>query len=500
MSLPRNGTSWPPHDAHTEAMAEWSAWYSGDPTQLGTFYGSRSGVENRPSQLRTGVVGRLARWWWGQPTADGEQSAKLHVPLAADICSTSADLLFSEQVKLGSESDSMAAFLTELQDNGLDTKLHEGAEVGAALGGTYLRTVWDSEVSPLPWTEVSHPDGALPEFRHGRLRAVSLWSELAPLDNSTVWRLIERHERGAIEYGLYAGTKTNLGKLHPLQDHPDTADLAPMVDENGIQVTGVDRLLVTYVPNMLPNRLHRTSPQGRSDLQGVTPFLDALDEAYSSWWRDIRHAKARIHVPAQYLDSNGPGQGASLNMDREVYVPIEGVMAKGDDGLLLNVQQFAIRVNEHAETCRAWTERIIESAGYSTNTLSSDGGGAMTATEVHAKNRRSFMTRGKKVRYWTAALQDHLLTQAEVAKAHLHNAIDVDTVHVEFSDGVQESAQALAQTVLALRNAEAASARTRVQMVNPDWDETKVDAEVSAILSETGHGADTLDDPTDAGL
>lgn len=499
MPLPKNGTAWPPHSAHTEQVAEWSAWYSGDPRALGTHYGSRNGVEAKPNQLRGGVAGALARWWWGVPASTGESAAKLHVPLAADICGTSADLLFSEQIKLTSESQTLQDFLAGLQTNGLDSKLHESAEVQAALGGVYLRSVWDSQVSPLPWTEAAHPDGAVPTFSHGRLRAVDLWTELGH-DGATFWRLVERHEPGTIEYGLYEGTATNLGSIRPLAEHPDTEHLASLVNAEGVQLTGIDRLAVTYVPNMLPNRLHRTSPQGRSDLQGVTPMLDALDEAYSSWWRDIRHAKSRLHVPEQYLDSSGAGQGAMLDVDREVYVPVAGVLSTGTSGLLIDSQQFAIRVAEHKDTCEAWTHRIIESAGYSTQSLSSDTGGAVTAAEVHSHERRSYMTRGKKVRYWTAALQDHLRTQAELANANLSARLEVGDFAVEFPDGVQESAMSLAQTALALKGAEAASTETRVRMLNPDWDEAKVAAEVALIHAESGLA---VPDPTgapDAGL
>jgi A118 family predicted phage portal protein len=483
-------------------VQEWSAWYSGDPDQLQSFYAPRTGATSvdRAAQHRGGVVGKLARWWWGTPTSPGEQRAKLHVPLAADICGTSADLLFSEPLRLTGEDDSVSDFLGELQDHGLESRLHEGGEVAAALGGTYLRSRWDSEVSPLPWTEVAHPDGALPEWRAGRLHAVNLWTELAELRAGTTHRLVERHEPGRIQYALYAGTGTNLGKTVPLTEHYATEHLALIVDEAGGQDTLTQRLTCSYVPNMLPNRADRRSLEGRSDLQGVTPLLDALDEAYSSWWRDIRHAKARLHVPAQYLQSNGVGEAASVDVDREVYVPVEGVLGTGKDGLMIHAQQFAIRVAEHSQTCREWKEAAIESAGYSTNTLSSDGGGAITAAEVHAKNRRSYMTRGKKVRYWRTALREHLAAQVDVANGHLRAGLPRSgEVRVEFPEGVQESPAALAQFALSMRNAEAASTDTLVRLVNPDWSDEQVDAEVAKISAERD-GGEPLPLPDDAGL
>jgi len=488
MPLPLENTSWPPDAStrHGQAVREWSAWYSGDPEQLGAFYTPKTGRVDRPAQYAGGLVGTLARWWWGTPAAVGEQSAKLHVPLAADICGTSADLLFSEPLAITAEDAKLGEFLQSLQDGGLETRLHEGGEVQAALGGVYLRSMWDTTVQATPWTSVVHPDGAVPEFRHGRLVAVNLWANLASTDDSVKWRHVERHEPGWIVHALFKGTATNLGKRMPLESHPSTATL--VTSDEGAVETRTQRMTVTYVPNMLPNRLDRHNPQGRSDLQGVTPFLDALDEAYSSWWRDIRHAKARLHVPAQYLQSDGPGSAAVADIDREVYVPLDGIMGKADGQLAIQAQQFAIRTDDHLRTCEAWTQRIIESAGYSTQSLSSGTGGAVTAAEVHSHERRSYMTRGKKARYWSLALREHLAVQVDVANAHLGARLTVGDIRVAFPDGVQESTMTLAQTSQALRNAEAASTHTRVRMVNPDWTPEQVDEEVARIHVENGTG------------
>lgn len=502
MPLPAENTPWPPAATHSTELREYDAWYSGDPDKLsGVYGGGYAGAT--PAQLthRTthagGVVGRVARWWWGTPTPDGEQRTKLHVPLASDICGTSADLLFSEPVQLASKDAKVAEFLQGLQQDGLDAKLHEGAEVGAALGGTYLRTVWDTNLQARPWTEVAHPDGAVPTFRWGRLVAVSLWSQLEDQGGGTVWRHVEHHEPGAITHALYAGTMSNLGRTKPLQDHPATEHLAALVNDESVQETGAKALTVAYIPNMLPNRLHRTSDSGRSDLQGVTPWLDALDEAYSSWWRDIRLAKARIHVPDRFLESDGPGAGANANLDRELYVPIQGVLGQGSLSENIDVQQFDIRVDEHAQTCRDWTEQIVRGAGYSTQSLGQGDGGAMTATEVRAHERRSYTTRGKKIRYWTQGLRAHLQAQLEVGQA-IGAGVSPGDFTVEFQDGVQESALEIAQTIQALRNAEAASAKVRVKMLHPDWQDTEVDAEVAAIMAEANGQAAPV--PDDAGL
>lgn len=505
MPLPENQSPWVParHRTALDHMAEWSAWYSGDPDTLSDFYqaASRSTARTRPAQLESGVRGKLARWWWGTPSPDGERSAKLHVPLAADICGTSADLLFSEPVKLTTKSQTLSGAFETLKDQGLDAELAEGAEVGAALGSEFLRVVWDSNVSDLPWTDSVDADMALPEFRWGRLSAVTFWQVLPAIGNegaTVVWRLLERHESGVILHGLYRGTTESLGLQVPLQEHPDAEHLAAIVDAEGGVATGTDRLTVTHIPNMRPNRVNRGSSLGRSDLQGVEPLLDALDEAYSSWWRDIRHAKSRIHMPASALDSAGPGQAGVADVDRELYVPMQGVLIDSTRPLAdsIHVQQFTIRVAEHSQTCREWTKAIIESAGYSTGSLS-DEGGAKTATEVRSEERRSYMTRGKKARYQGAGIREHLMALVEVANANMSAGIRPDDFGVDFADGVQESALSIAQTLQALSVAEAASTETKVKMVHPEWTPEQVAAEVGAILAQSGAPVPV---PNDAGF
>lgn len=504
MPLPENQTPWPPpkHAVALGDMAEWSAWYAGDTDSLRSLYqGKQRPVARvRPSQYAGGVVGRTARWWWGTPPVNGEANAKLHVPLAADLCTTSSDLLFSESVGLTSASDSLLAALDELQDDGLDAKLSEAAEVASALGGAYLRVVWDTDLSPMPWTNVVHADMALPTFRWDRLAEVTFWTKLpAHGADHVVWRKLEHHSPGFIEYALFRGKADNLGRRVPLEAHPSTEGLAKL-GADGLVETGTKRLTATYVPNMLPNRMHRESRQGRSDLQGLEPLLDSLDEAYSSWWRDIRHGKSRIHVPEQYLEDLGPGNGAGVNLDRELYVPVSGVLRTGKDGMLIDAQQFKIRVAEHKETCAEWTKTIIESAGYSTQSLTSDGGGAVTAAEVHSHERRSYTTRGKKIRYWRLAIRDHIEALVEVANANMSAGIREDDVKVEFRDGVQDSVATVAQTLQALRNAEAASTEVRVRMLHPDWTDRQVSTEVAKIMRESSGSAEPLPIPEDAGL
>ena len=490
MPLPDRGAAWPPPELETvyDTYRQWDAWYVGDPDGLRSYYGS--GVPAAAS--RGGIVGALARWFWGRPNEATQTSDnRLHVPVAADIAMTSADLLFGEQVDFASEDQAAADRLTEIADDGMHATLVEAAEVAAALGGVYLRVAWDSTLADAPWLSAVHPDAAVPEWRWGKLAAVTFWRVVAKLDGDRVLRLLERHEPGRIEYGLYEGGKGELGRRVPLTEHPGTAGLAQVVDASSGVGTGAEkRMTAVYVPNVRPSRRWRNNPGaahlGRSDLDGIEHLMDALDETYSSWMRDIRLGKGRILVPDYMLQSNGRGQGASFNLDREVFVGLNVEPGKGSTQGI-EAQQFEIRVEEHRDTAQDLLEKILRTAGYSAQTFGMMGDVAITATEVQARERRSYMTRDKKIRYWRPALAYILESLLAVDRAQFGSKVSEGAqVTAHFPDGVSDSIGTLAQTANLLTQAEAASTQTLVEMLHPDWDETQVRDEVERIQAQTG--------------
>ncbi|RSD21998.1 capsid protein [Amycolatopsis eburnea] len=492
MPLPDNGTPWPPPE-FADALAQmhtWGAWYSGNPDHLSRAYQAIGhqlvNTPNvRPSQLRGGVVGTFARWFWGQPVPPGEKRVKLHVPIAADLAATSADLLFSEPITLTTEDKDKAAQeqLDKLLDDQLHATLLESAELCAALSGVYLRAVWDKEVRPEgPWLAPVHADAAIPDWRYGRLTAVTFVQELRA-DTRVVLRHLERHEPGKILHGLYEGTRESLGRAVPLDDAPQTKGLKD-VD------TGVDSLTAVYIPNIRPNRQWRhlpaCAPFGRSDFDGVEGFMDALDETYTSWMRDIRLAKARIIVPEVFLQDRGPGKGAMFDPDREAYEGL-GMIPAADGSTQLTLQQFEIRVEEHQKSALDFVGRIVTTAGYSQQTFGLTGDVAVTATEVAARERKSLITRDKKIKYVRPQLQAILWTLAKLGQVHFGwPAAPSDAPTVNFPDAVQQDPASLSQTLAQLEAARAASTETKVRMLHPEWDDTEVGKEVARILQEAG--------------
>ncbi|GAA1454148.1 phage portal protein [Nocardiopsis tropica] len=498
MPLPDRSVPWPPAETdRPRALYDaWGAWYSGDPDQLSAYYGgggghNRMSPQPRPSQYRGGVIGTVARWFWGAPPNSAQQPTRLHVPIAGDIAAVNADLLFGEPPSLGTEEegetkptqDRLDYLMTE---GGLRASLLEAAEVCAAYGGVYLRVGWATEAaSDHPLVDAIVPDCAAPEWRHGRLHAVTFWRVLSDDDNGTVIRHLERHEPGKVYHGLYEGSRDALGRKLPLADNPETADFK--VGPDGSIATGADRIAVEFIPNMLPNRILRGSPLGRSDYQGVEHLMDALDEAWSSWMRDVRLAKARLIVPDAFLDTHGRGQAATFDSEREVYSEMKGLQGVNEKFAdMIREVQFDIRVDEHAATCRSLAEQIVRGAGFSAQTFGEGPGDlAVTATEVQHRERRTYSTRARKIGYWQPALGRLLETLLQIDVHIFHTkGITPQRPTIEWPDGVQDAPEATARTIQLLNDAQAVSMRTKVQMAHQDWDDNQVDEEVALIQDE----------------
>jgi A118 family predicted phage portal protein len=498
MSLPTGGTPWPPHPQGI-ALAQqslWNAWLVGDPDGLITAYSAADGsgtTAEASFDPKPGVVNRVARFFWSRPSASGQRKERLHVPMAADIATASADLLFSEPPQFLLADDGNEAGeqrVDELLNHGdFHAELVEAAELTAGLGGGWLRLVWDKDIAERVIVDAVAADAAIGEWQWNLLRAVTFFTEYRRKESDQeVIRHLERHEPGRVLHGLYVGSAKELGHPVPLADHPDTAPYAELVDEEGAIATGVAGLTAAYVANMRPQRrwrkLESLAQLGRSDYDGVEPLMDALDECYTSWMRDVRLGKARILVPEFMLKDLGKGQGAAFDQDQEVFTQLN-VAPTSEAGKSITPQQFAIRVDEHQQTADSLIDQILDAAGYSPSTFGRQGESAVTATEVVSKERKSDRTRSKKMRYWGQALEPLLTTWLEL-DALVFGGGARGTVQVAWPDDSQPDPESLSRTIETLNRAVAVSTDTKVRMLHNDWDEEQIAKEVAAVVAESG--------------
>lgn len=518
MALPPNGTVWPPAQLATirPTMNTWAAWYANDTEALTNAYTGRTGGKQTPS----GLFNRVVRFFWTNTRTDltTQPERKLHVPIASDLAQASADLLFSEPPTVSIEPTGKGADgkpvidqvtadrLALIAGPMFQRMLPEAAETSAALCGVYFRSTWDTDVAQHAFLTKVDADMAWPEFRYGYLTAVSFW-RVVGRDGQTILRHVERHETdaegiGVILHGLYQGTETDLGRIIPLTENQATAPLADIVDADAMISTGTPGLAVQYAPNITPSRAWRHDPVGanlgRSDFDGIEPLMDALDEAYSSLMRDIRLGKSMLIVPNQMLESNGAGKGASFTQNEVITGVNASPSSQNDSKLAIEEVQFKIRVEEHEQAIMLLFKRIIGSAGYSTQTFGEGGDVAITATEVASKERRSYMTRDRKIRTMQPALEAALSKCLAIDALVFGTGAKALPVSVQFADGVQDDVEALARTTQLLYAAVSASIDTRVRLLHKDWDEEKILAEVELIKVENGVTA--LADPAALGV
>ncbi|QDZ15789.1 phage portal protein [Humibacter ginsenosidimutans] len=532
-----------PFDIAFARFTEHDAWYCGDTATLAEIYQGKIGPTTHIRAgipYRGGVIGTLSKFWWGQPQEPDEHRMKMHLPVPADLAQLSADLLFAEAPKIryakpdaaeaAGDDDTNAPAPSHPGQDRLDlimgsddahAEMLKGGEFAASLGGTYFSVVWDADLEDHVWFQAFAADCAIPEFRYGKLVGCTLWTEYQTENASTVYRLLEIHKPGVITYELHQGGPNNLGNIVPMGTLPETehylnlvpdvelSDLGPLTDDTAPTMnatidddsaavtvaTGVNKLAVVYMPNMLPARDWRKygpiANLGRSDFAGNEDIFDKIDQVYSSLMRDIDNGAGRITVPESFLETSGqPGGGASFDMNRQVYVGVNALGGPSDTvAQSMTISQFDIRVQEHLEAIDGLKRELATATGYSPVHLGlqQTRAGQRTATEVTADLSDSERTRDKKALYAKPALaklaQVALAIDGIVFPGQGGGWFD-ELPDIEFAEVSQVDPLKNAQTVQVLDAARAASIKTRVRMVHPDWEDDEVNVEAAAIQAE----------------
>ena len=242
-----------------------------------------------------------------------------------------------------------------------------------------------------------------------------------------------------------------------------------------------------YIPNLLPNKLNRQSPMGRSDYQGQETLMDALDETFSAWMTDIQIARGRIHVPSGYVKQLGDGR-TTFNVDTMMYEELDVDPTAMTDPI--KATQFEIRSDQFEKTCLNLLDRIITSSGYSPQSFGLNiAGRAESGTALNVRERKSFATTNKKQSYWEAGLKDIIKAMCVVKNKFLKGTFNCDLdVNIAFADGISNNMSETSTSVKTLSDAKAISTDTKVRMVHPEWTDEQVKTEVERILNDESAG------------
>ena len=470
MSLPTPGATWPPPSVTRDEIKAWADRYAG--RTLG-----KSDVLNPEPDPDLGSAG----------SERDPERRRVRGGLAADIAATSASLLMGKNINLRVEGDEAAQAADDrlnllMESAATAARLLEAAEIAAAMGGVYLRVVADPAVAPTPYITVIDPTRVDPIFVDGRLVAATMWTDLR-IDGVTVWRWVEHRDNRTrtIESGLYRGTQVNLGAKMPLNSIPETQGLT----EESTYPAGVERM-VWYVPNVLPNRRHPASPQGRADIQGAESLCASVDVILTSLIRDVRLGRTTATVPADALTPLGPlGAGSRWNFEREIFTTLD--VDPSSEAGRITLLQGAIRTQEHIDAALHMVERAVTMAGYSPQTFGLNiDGNAPSGTALKVREARTIATVEAKRRYWTPVIADLAYTMLALDAAIYGTPVTPAVPTVEWPAVRDDDPLERAQTIETLMRARAISVESAVRQAQPGLDEDSVTAETERILTEQG--------------
>jgi len=458
---------------------EWAAWWSGNPKRLLDYYHSYS--DN----------------FWGKEI-ENDRATMLHIPVAGDIASTSADLLFSERpdVKITEAHEENANTQAENAQERLNTILDEQdaysrmlemGETAPVFGGVYSKINWDTDYKDFPILSVAQPDNAVPNFKYGFLQDVKFYKIIDTTDTNAYYRLVEIREKGRIRNELYKGTLGSVGKQIPLSAHPYTEGMDEVVEH------GFDSILAWYTPNKRPNRLWRHKDLGQSDLSGIEGVMDSIDESFTSWMRDLELGKGRIVIDEKMLDLDDDNK-LSFDADKKAFIALNQGIA-GDDSMSIKNIQFDIRADQHYKTIIELMKQAYSKAGYSPDTFGlGESTSNATATEIKQKQNKTFNTRDKKAKYFKRTLEDMFYWMLQVDNKYFNGNNGDFNVQVNLQDSVATDPMEKAESINKLSQAMAMSIKEKVDKLHPNWTEEQKENEVNMIKRENGMMVNEPDD------
>ena len=117
------------------------------------------------------------------------------------------------------------------------------------------------------------------------------------------------------------GTACILNRLYKLKSDGEKAEvpLSTIVETSDLEpifvFTGLKDSVGFSKPNKLPNNEYANTPYGASDFQGAIDSFDALDEAYSELYAELRNNKTIRYIPDIMIPKNKEGKSQIRNMD-----------------------------------------------------------------------------------------------------------------------------------------------------------------------------------------
>ncbi len=397
------------------------------------------------------------------------------VGLPRELCRFSSALLFAETPQVTSD-EFQDVIDAGIEVNDFGAWAIESGVKAARDGRVAIRVIWDPDISDLsPLLTLVPEDQVVWNIRHGAFYAggVVVFTHKDEKNDKVYYRLLEEHAKGSITRWCFKGERNKLGKRVELTEVWKWADLRPY------ETTGIDR------PTLIP---WLNDPLGESDLFGLGPLFNELNQAESLLLDRGKKSVPRLFIHKNLLDNTG-------RMEIESPIIVGGARTLptlGSDpmqGIKLVQEPFYtedhIRWNDHV------TQLIVTVAGYSPETWGIQGQTANVTRAVSGyamklSQLRTLLNRAGKAHMALQAMGWAFATMVAMQKARAGAGLPVSKClpKIELGDGLPPDPLDGAQEVLFLRQAMAADTAELVRTVHPTWSDDEVNAQAAHIIAE----------------
>ncbi|APT92897.1 hypothetical protein CPHO_08360 [Corynebacterium phocae] len=514
MPMPAPNTPWPPADYQPAiaAIKRDDALLTG---KLGYLNSLRADKAPRPyehrAQFNGGLLGATAKAIYGRPNAGLSETYQLthHLPIADELTTVLADYMAGKPpAAILAPDDEWNTHAQDALDrlvtsDDFAVQWWNAVYSAGALGWVYGRVVWNKNVQDTPWIEWIDADCGIAEFENGQQVAVTFWDTYPAPEGKKVYRLLQRHTAGRIEYQLYEGSHDNIGRPVPFMDCAETQHLANLegLQDGTILVTGATTPTAHMLSNYRPRREWRHDPTLRyystSDIARGADIFETIDQVWSQFQSEIDAAKGRLFVSEDLLLSAGPGSGQVFDWHQGVF-PV-GVAGDPDAKPTFEQVQFDMRVEKYTQALDTGIRKAVSALGLSPFTVDMDPGasGDMTATETRARTKRTRQTAETKGRMQRAHLSAILTAYVEMDALLNGYQPPTQPVLVSLPDQIEVSENEISDAVVTQHNAGVMSLRTAVRKLHPEWTPDEVDAELQELERQHSYAVDPFALPSD---
>lgn len=495
-------------DLFTKRIQEYKVWNTGNSYLIKQFYQSGAGETYED----------LKYFWKEAP----DKLIKKHCGIPKQIANKMGGMIFGSDFRIKAvvykrdeegkvtdaideqaskkATDNINALIDKME---LVNKWRNQATIDSWCGHTFAKLNYDLKLSNYPIYEVFDLTGAESIVERGITTGYIFKSRYHKKVGNTIfdYEFQEKYttnENGdAVIYNeLYRVSSNGLERV-ALTEIPELATL-----EDEYVFDGVKGLVAFGKPNMLPNNEFPNCNYGASDYAGAIDSFDAMDEAYSELYTELRNNKTIRYIPSTMLR-----EGIKLDPFVTNYQQVEGSLdqqAKNE----LNIQHIDDKTESILAKYRNALTTAINIAGLSPLALGITGLEAINAGEQsqRERNRVSLETRKDKINsYWIPYLSNFLtqllafnnwMVKSGVVQEGIElQEISFDNCDIQFDFGnyVVESETDIINRWSTAKTSGIASLETIIRELHTDWSEEQITQEVNRIKFESNMA---LDDPT----